>query len=252
MESQLAIEHVRGRSVVTRARSEAPLRLLAPDGGGHAAWVFQSSLGGGFVGEDRVGLRVDVAAGASLFLGSQASTKVYRGARSALEIEATVGEAATLVAWPDPAVCFAGARFEQTQSFALAAGSRLVAVDAWTAGRIARGERWAFERLQMRLRVAIEGRRVLDDAILLDPTHGGLADRLGGYDAFATIVLVGLDAPALADALGAPLVTASAWPWGTVLRVAARSTEQLAGAVRSLVHDRVTSLLGADPLCRKW
>ena len=58
------------RSVVTRARSVAPLRLLTPASPGRAAWVYQSSLGGGFVGRDAIELAVDVAAGARLFLTS--------------------------------------------------------------------------------------------------------------------------------------------------------------------------------------
>src|SRR5690349_16160398 len=105
--SLLAVGRSRGRSVVTRARSVAPLRLLAPASPGDAAWVYQSSLGGGFVGRDAVELAVEVAPEARLFLTSQASSKVYRRAASRCELTATVGDGGVLVVWPDPIACFA-------------------------------------------------------------------------------------------------------------------------------------------------
>ncbi len=78
---------------------------------GSAAWVSTSSFGGGPVDGDDLRLDVEVAAGASALLATQASTKAYRGsARS--EIHARVGEGATLVVLSDPLVPFAGSRVE--------------------------------------------------------------------------------------------------------------------------------------------
>ena len=258
----LGIEHVRGRSVVATARCATPLRLLAPAGGGHAAWVYQSSLGGGFVGGDDVALGVHVAAGASLFLSSQASTKVYRASRSRFSLDATVAAGATLIAWPDPITCFAGASFEQTQRFALAGTGRLIVVDAYTAGRVARGERWAFARLATRVTLAIDDEPVLDEGLLLSPAHGDLAARLGGADALATIVIAGAGFAATCDAIAAqiarrpldasPLIAASRWPWGLVVRIAARDTTALAATTIDLLRPCVIDALGADPLARKW
>jgi hypothetical protein len=59
----LTVERSRSRSVVTHAGSVAPLRLLAPANPWRAAWVYQSTLGGGFVGRDAV----EVAAGARTY-----------------------------------------------------------------------------------------------------------------------------------------------------------------------------------------
>ena len=260
--SELAVEHSRGRSVVSRALSVGPLRLLAPSGGGHAAWVYQSSLGGGFVGADDVALRVDVAAGASLFLSSQASTKVYRATRSRFALAASVGIDATLIAWPEPVTCFAGASFDQTQTFALAAGASLIVVDAWTAGRVARGERWAFERFATRVTVSIDGAPVLDEAVLLSPAHGALAMRQGDADACATIVIAGPRFAAAIDTIAsaistrrmdaAPLASASRWPWGLVVRIAARDPEALARFTSELLRGPTTDALGADPFARRW
>lgn len=260
--SELTVERARGRTAITRARSASPLRLISPSGGGHAAWVFQSSLGGGFVGRDAVELHVVVAEDAALFLSSQATSKVYRATRSRFELDASVAAGGTLVAWPDPVTCFAGARFDQTQRFTLADTASLVVVDAWTAGRIARGERWAFDRLATRVTIEIAGEPVYDDGLLLSSSHGDLAARLGEANAFSTIVLAG---PAFAQAAAAlaediarrpieakPLVAASRWPWGLVIRIAATSTEALARLTSELIGPSTSAALGADPHARKW
>lgn len=263
--STLAIEQVAGRSAVVAAHAHTPLKWLAPRNHGHAAWVFQSTYGGGFVGDDALELDIEVRAGASLFLSSQAASKVYRATQSRFTLQARVAEHATLVCWPDPVVCFAGARLTQRQSFQLAPSARLVCVDACTAGRVAAGERWAFEHLAMKLELAIDGAPCFTDALVLSPAHGALPPRLSPFDAFSTVVLAGrpleaacdrvegqINAVALQRADGRPLVVCSRWPWGLVVRIAAGSMEALAHVTRGLLQPLLPELLGDDPLERKW
>ncbi len=261
MSGQLSVASDGARSVVVSARAGSPLTLLSPRNHGHAAWVYQSSHGGGFVGADDVQLAVDVAPQATLFLSSQASSKVYRAARSSYTLHATVGAGATLVSWPDPVVCFAGAAFAQRQHFAVDETANLVCVDAWTAGRVARGERWAFESLQSRITVEIGGKRSFHDAVLLSPAAGPLDLRMGPFTALATVVLAGPSlqrscdeaaAHLAAAPLGLPLVVASRWPWGLVVRVGAVGAESLSATLRALLGGPVTTLLGDDPWARKW
>lgn len=263
--TQLCVSHVAGRSVVTGARSATPLRLLTPKNHGHGAWVFQSSYGGGFVGDDDLGLDVTVAPAATLFLSSQASSKVYRATRSRYRLSATVAEGATLVLWPDPVVCFSGASLEQTQRFELAATGNLLCVDAWTAGRTAFGERWAFHHLSAKLAVDVDGTPRFRDNVVLSNAHGALCERMGSIDVMATVVLAGPSLSAAADVLhravtatrlervgrGA-LVVSSRWPWGLALRIAARTTEAYGRTVRNLLRPLVHDLLGDDPCSRKW
>jgi urease accessory protein len=260
--SLLAVARSRERSVVTRARSAAPLRLLAPASPGRAAWVYQSSLGGGYVGRDAIALAVDVAAGARLFLTSQASSKVYRGSVSSCRIDAAIGDGGVIVAWPDPIVCCAGAAFDQRQRFRLGRGAGLIAVDAWTAGRIAHGECWAFARLALATEVELEGAPVVTDAVVLDAAHGDLGPRMADARALATIVIAGAPfaaaLPQIAQRLAGhpvtaqPRISASLWPWGAVIRIAATTTEQLAHATQALIGAPVRDALGADPFVRKW
>jgi urease accessory protein len=264
--AQLAVERWRDRSVVTRARSAAPLRLLAPASPGRAAWVYQSSLGGGFVGRDAIELAVDVAAGARLFLTSQASSKVYRGAVSGFGLDASVGDGGALVVWPDPIACFAGASFEQHQRFRLARSAGVIAIDAWTAGRVAHGECWAFGRLALCTEIELDGAPVMREAVVVSPSHGDLALRMGGARAFATIAIAGelftraVEAagaavaarPVAVRAAAATRVAASVWPWGAVIRIAASATEPLTAAIQDIIGGAVRDALGADPFARKW
>jgi urease accessory protein len=259
MSSRLAVTRVHSRSVVTSLRSESPLRLLSAAGGGHAAWVYQSSLGGGFVGRDDVALALTVERGATLFLSTQASSKVYRATDARFSLDATVGDDACLIAWPDPVTCFAGATFQQTQRFSLARSANLIVVDPWTAGRAARGERWQLSRVTTRLSIEIEGERVLDDGYVLDNAHGTIARRMFGVDAFSTIVLIGerfapdsvIERISVRPVSTRPWITASRWPWGVLVRIGAADAEALAVATRELIGDTVRGVLGGDPWARR-
>lgn len=119
------VERVLYCSVVTSARGQGPLKLLTPQNHGQGAWVYQSSLGGGFVTEDALSLEVEVGEGAVTFLSSQAG-KVYRATTSSFELNAHVQARATLVSWPDPLMAFAGSRLSQRQRFHLDEGAAAV------------------------------------------------------------------------------------------------------------------------------
>lgn len=262
--ARLAFERSGPRTVVRTALAHSPLRLLTPRNHGHAAWAYTSSFGGGLVDGDHLRLDVDLADGATALLATQGSNRVYRspkGCRS--DLHARVGTDA-LFAWvPDPTVCFTGARYCQTLDVSLAAGASLVLADVVTAGRSARGERWAFLHYASRLRVAREGRALLDEKWVLDPAHGALPSRLGRFDALATVLLVG---PALASARevlaarisGLPVKSRaeeviSASPLGEdglLLRAAAVSLEALLRTTREWLSF-LPGLLGDDPWARR-
>jgi urease accessory protein len=268
----VAFERTGARTVLREARATSPLQLLTPRNHGHAAWVIVASLGGGLVDGDALGLDVHVGRGAAALLGTQASTKVYRCPERACrqDLRANVEADGVLVAIPDPVACFAGARYEQSVRVDLDASASLVLVDAFTAGRSARGERWDFLRYASRTTVTRGGATILLDAILLDPAHGALRARMGRFDAFATLVVVGPRTAAIrAAALAVPEapiggpdrtrstaapIHASASPLGddgAIVRVAGASTELVSAALRERLAG-VAALLGDDPYARKW
>jgi urease accessory protein len=253
----VSVDQVRGRSVVREARARSPLQLLNPKNFGHAAWVYVSSLGGGLVGRDEVALEARVQVGSTLFLSSQSSTKVYRGARSSFSLTAQVETAATMVAWPEPVACFAGSALRQLQRFELAQGSSLLLVDAYTCGRAARGERWAFDRLESRVRVDVAGRPWLREGLLLEGAHGALGARLRGVDAFGTVVVVGPAFERLCvelerEAQQPPLqqdvlATVSPKLGGAVVRLLSPKVEPMLLRLRQLLGAEVEAVLGEAP-----
>jgi urease accessory protein len=277
-----------GKTSLGSAFARSPLRLLTPRNHGDAAWVYLSSFGGGLVDGDRLDVRVDVDAGASALLGTQSSTKVYRSrARSAgddsaasgcaQKLTARVGDGASLVLIPDPVVCFADARYDQTIDIALAPTASLVSMDGYTCGRSARGERWAFARYASRTVITRSGATSVVDATRLDPRHGPIADRMGRFDVVLSLIALGPRFAPVRDAMlalplapgpagggggaggggmrGSVLVAASALgdsAWGgCIVRVAAERFETASLALRSsfaaLAHG-----LGDDPFARKW
>lgn len=251
----LAVARGARGSVVTRAVARSPLQLLVPRNHGHAVWAFLSSHGGGLVDGDEVAFRVEVDAGAAAMLTTQASTKVYRSPRGCRQsVTASVGDGGLLLVLPDPVVCFAGARLEQSIAIDLGEGASVVLVDATTAGRVAHGERWAFARYRSVLSVGRGERELVRDAIELDPRHGALPARLGRFDAIATVIAVG---PQAASLLGDVIRNdcfvgvSSPIPEGVLVRAAATSTEELQRGLRILLGG-IASLLGDDPFARKW
>jgi urease accessory protein len=262
------VARVAGRTAVVRARADSPLKLLAPRGRARSAWVFASTYGGGLVAGDDVRLRVKVGPGATLLLGTQASTKVYRstdGRVTRQALGATVADGGLLVVAPDPLTPFAGAVHEQRQRVDLAPGGSLVLLDWITSGRRARGERWAFGRYASRNDVYQGGVHALADRLALDPADGPLdaPSRLGRFECLALVVIIG---PQLAGASKLVLDEVGSRPLrrretlvdaasplrdGVVLRVAAEATELLGRYLRETLAF-VPELLGEDPWARKW
>ncbi len=76
-------------------------------------------------------------------------------------------------------------------------------MDTLACGRSARGERWAFDGYDTHVSVYREGAPCISERLLLDPSHGPLAERFGRFDALATVLLLG---PRVARAARALLV----------------------------------------------
>lgn len=253
------------RTVLHTAKATSPLRLLLPKNHGNAAWVFLASLGGGLVEGDVVGLDVRVGPSACGLVGTQASTKVYRCPTGCSEQRtvARVDSDGLLVMVPDPVACFAGARYRQSITVDLAATGSLVLLDAYTAGRTARGERWDLLRYSSRIVLRREGELVVQEAVLLDPQQGDLRARMGRFEAFATIFVMGPRTAALTAAIAAearPLsrrppvlvsVSPIRGPLGVTVRLAGDSAFGVAQAVRETLRP-IGALLGDDPFARKW
>lgn len=258
-----------GRSVVTRAYAESPLKWLTPGNRGTAAWLFAASYGGGLVGGDHLAVDLRVEPGAGALLSTQASTKVYRSAEgTSTTLHAAIAAGGLLVSLPDPVVCFAGSSYRQTQAFDLDAEAGLIALDWMASGRRGSGERWAFDAYASTTTLRIGGRLALHDAVRLDAGDGDLAPRLGRFDVLALVVVAGAplacEAERIVSTIGAlpparrpaVFVSASALPPaggtpGCVVRFAGGATEDVRRAIRETLAF-LPARLGDDPWARKW
>lgn len=264
----LHVASVAGRSAVIGSWARSPLRLLTPRAPGQSVWAYTSTFGGGMVAGDCTRLEVRVDAGATCFLSTQASTKIYRNPAQlpcAHELKATIADDARLILAPDPVQCFAESSYEQRQCFKLSPSANLALVDWMSAGRTARGERWNFRRYFSRNEVERAGKKLLIDALSLDQTDGALDGKFRGgrFNCFATVALFGPDfaspAQAMLDWCNRQPITprtelvfaASPVHEGVLLRLGGVSVEQVGRALQARLTF-VRDLLTDDPWERKW
>jgi urease accessory protein len=258
---RLHVELVDGLSAATGWHASDPLKLLLPRPRARAVWACAATYGGGLVAGDTVGLDLRVGPGAALFLGTQATTKVYRstGATAHQTISATVAAGALLANLPEPVSCFAGSRFAQRVDLRLEAGASLAWLDAVSAGRVACGERWELESYASRTDLSLDGRLLLSDRLRLERSHP-LPERFGNNAIVATLLLVGPQCAAATETArtlatshqpGADglLVTVSPLADGCMLRLAVVDHEVLARTVRSVIAP-LSGPLDGDPWCR--
>jgi urease accessory protein len=255
-QGRLSFERAGGLTASRAVYAESPLRLLTPRSRGPAALAFTSTLGGGLIGGDQLRLEISVGRGARACVCTQGPTRVFRSQDgSSSELFARVEEDAALVLAPDPVACFAGSRFEQRTEIELAATASLSLWEVLSAGR----DGWGFTRCRSALSVRREGKALVDEAWLLDPAHGALPQRLGRFQALATLVLAGPLLSSLRDFVKARVdagpavrgarVIESASALGDdalLVRLAGASVEEVQRALRGHLA-ALPSLIGDDP-----
>ncbi len=264
----LEVSVVFGESTVTSAYATSPLKLLTPRPRGPSVWTYTSSFGGGLLAGDQTRLDLNLGAGAKCFVGTQASTKVYRnpGQLPCGHItQATLATDSLLVFAPEPVQAFADAVYVQQQEFHLEPGAGLVLLDWFSSGRAARGERWEFAHFQTRNDVFVGGERAFVDSVLFDPSDGSLTSlhRGGRFNCFAMLLFMGPVVRDLAARLmveiaarpvdgGASLVcSASPIRDGVLLRLAGTDLEEVSREIHRHLGP-LSGLLGDDPWQRRW
>ena len=112
---------------------------------GPSVWAYLSSLGGGLVPGDQIALSISLGEGARAYLGTQASTKVYRNPRASLQPAPARPISIAAPSWrcAGPVQSFGGSHYSQQQEFRLHPDSGLVLVD-WLFPGVPRGENVGF------------------------------------------------------------------------------------------------------------
>jgi urease accessory protein len=246
--------------MLAHGASRAPLQILAPLRlADPAAVVTVLNPTGGLLGGDRLAIEVAVGPGAHACVTTPSATRVYRTNGPAAEQDVRVRiEPGGCLEWlPDHTIPSAGAAFRQRIDIDLAPDARLILVDGFAAGRVARGEAWRFALLDAAVAVRKGERLVLHDRFALRRTEvwarPGCAD---GHPYFGSLFAVGPGdlgelARAMSAAIGAAGVAGGAAPGargGLVARVLAPGAPALLAALDALATLARQALLGLPPL----
>jgi urease accessory protein len=143
------------------------------------ALVHLHNVSGGVVAGDRLGLDVEVEAGAAAQITTTGATRLYRHRAGAGDSEQrsrfTVGDAALLEYLPDVVIPYAGSRHSQRTEIRLGRGATLFWWEVLAPGRQAAGERFAFDRLRVQTEVYAGHRPILREDFHLQPVRKDLA-----------------------------------------------------------------------------
>lgn len=245
---------------MARSRSTLPLQVLAPvalDDPGAVVSILNPT--GGLVGGDRLDVAIDVGPHAQVCLTTPSATKVYRttGAVAEQHVRMTVGAGATCEWVPDHTIPFPGSKLRQTLHADLAADARLIVVDAFAAGRVARGEAWRFNHLESAVSIRDGAGWLFHDRFVL--RGGGGYDGLGFTESqpyFATFVVIADGATAefarfataAGETAGAMVAAAKLPRRGAVVRVLAAGAPALLAALDAVWTLARERCLGAPAL----
>ncbi len=182
---------------------------------------------------DRLAVTLAAEPGAHAVVVAQSATKLHAmddGAEAEQLVHVRVAPGASLEWHPGLTIPFARAAFRQRIEVDLEPGARFVLVERWACGRVARGERHAYRRVESHLRVRVAGRLAYADALVLEPD---LADLPGVFEAHPYLASgVAFGVPAAPDA---PQHEAS--PPGTDVATVSLGTDRW--ALRALGRDGV-------------
>ena len=265
---ELRVKMVDGQSAIVSVKCASPLKILTPRPRGRSVSACLGNFGGGLVAGDEIEIEVELETGAHCYLGTQASTKVYRNPGllpSGQTLRAKLGSQSLLALVPDPVQAFEGSLYRQHQQFHLADDSGLVLVDWLNSGRAECGERWAFARYESRNEIFVNGKRFVLDSLLLDPADGPIDGqyRMGRFNCLALVVLLGAIVGEPAEQIlqtfatrpvsrAAPIVSsASPLKGGALVRIAGERVEDVRHEIYGLL-DFLPQLLHDDPRARKW
>ena len=228
---RLQFERRGAATVVAGCRSTLPLQVLAPLAlDDPAAIVSILNPTGGLVGGDRLSIDVNLAAGTHAVLTTPSATRVYRtdAEEATQSVKLALGPRAVVEWVPDHTIPFAGSAFRQAIDVDMDATAGLILVDAFSAGRIARGEAWRFA--------------ALESAVSIRDQYGWLL-----HDRFVLRGPVAKDDPAW-DGLGC----GELHPYfGSISIVGAFDLEQLAAEVRRLWASGGDAWVGVAALARR-
>lgn len=188
---------------LVRCEQEPPLRIV------HAFPISDSgtllhlhNVSGGVLGGDQLAIEVDVGSGARVQLTTTGATRIYRSrpampvAQQACQVSVQAG--GLLEFLPDQLIPFAGSRYRQTTRIQLADDAGLFWWETIAPGRLACGESFAYDLLQLEMDVSAGAQPIFCERLKLEPARCSLSSpvRLENYFYFTSFVICRVGVPA--------------------------------------------------------
>ena len=194
--SELVVASVRGQSRLVTCKSINPLKILNPRSATACCHVVLSNFGGGLVQGDTIRLEISCEDNSTLYVGSQANTRIFKNPDRngpSQFIQGRLAEGTLAVIHPDPLVPHRASSFKQIQEWSLESTSALVLIDWLHSGRSLRGERFAYNKFTSEVRIRRENKTILLDTFESCPSEYSPTSmaRFGPYETFLTVYFLG-------------------------------------------------------------
>jgi urease accessory protein len=202
--ARLACGNVGGRTRLRRLYQDGSAKIRMPAVSTDPLEAVLINTAGGLTGGDRLGWEVDVGAGASAAITTQACEKVYRAAsdRAEVRVKLAVGERGRIAWLPQETIVFDRSAFARTLDVRLADSAEALILEATVFGRLAMGEQAGYGHFHDRWRVSQDGTLVHAEDFRIGPDIAATLNRpvvAGGAIAVATVLMVSPRAEALLD-----------------------------------------------------
>jgi urease accessory protein len=171
----LRFERRGAATVLAGCRFTLPLQVLTPLAlDGPSLVVSMLNPTGSVLGGDRLCIDARAEAGARALLTTPSATRVHRtsGPAAVQEVRLAVAAGAVLEWVPDHTIPYAGSAYRQRLRAHVAADATLIVVDAFSVGRVARGEQFQFRVLESALSVTDDAGWLLHDRFVLGGDAG--------------------------------------------------------------------------------
>ncbi len=138
--------------------SVSPVFRLEENEFGARAYLYRMNTSPGLLAGDKIGMSLQLTAGAQLYLAEQAATKVHTmpalASQAVVNNWIEVGDRATLEFLPEPLILFTDSAIIQNTEITVHATSGLTLGEIILPGRLARGEVYQFRQYLSRLQVS--------------------------------------------------------------------------------------------------
>ena len=189
-ELRLGLEKRGEKTFLTRRYFTVPFGpswAIYPPGAEEIPELLVTTPADGILGGDHYEIDVTLGTGASASILTTGANKVYRGPQSRQNAAFFVDDGAFIEYLPHHTIPFADSSYRQDTEFSLSEGATLLCWEAYSAGRVGRGERFAFSFLTNRTRIFRAGVPEVIDGFELP----GGGEPFAGYSYTATIYACG-------------------------------------------------------------